>query len=256
MALTVGQVAKLSGVSVRALHHYEAIGLLAPSARTVAGYRLYGDADLQRLQQILFFRELGFSLEQIGRTLSDPGFDLRAALTLQRQLLAEKEGRVRALVAAVDKALASLDSGVTMSKEEMFEVFGDVDPTQHEDEVKERWGETDAYQESARRTKQYRKEDWQRIKAEGDANLQAFAAALDAGRAPDHPAVMALAEEARQHIHRWFYPCSPAMHRDLAELYVADPRFTATYEQVRPGLAQFVRDAIVANADRQAGLKA
>lgn len=248
--LTVSQVAKLSGVSVRALHHYDEIGLLNPSARTDAGYRLYGDGDLQRLQQILFFKELGFPLEQIHKILSDKAFDLRAALELQRQLLTEKAVRVRALISAVEKALDSIERGTTMNKQEMFEVFGDFDPSKYEEEAKRRWGESDAYKESARRAKKYGKQEWLKIKAEGAANLDAFVAALKAGKKPDSPEVRALAEEARQHISRWFYECSYELHRGLAQMYIADERFTATYEKLHPGLARYVHDAILANADR------
>jgi DNA-binding transcriptional MerR regulator len=251
MALTVSQVAKLSGVSVRALHHYDEIGLLSPGARTDAGYRLYDDDDLQRLQQVLFFRELGFPLEQIQRIVTDRDFDLQAALRMQRQLLTEKAARIHALIGAVDARLGAIERGTMLSKEEMFEVFGEFDPAEHEEEAQRRWGETDAYKESARRTKRYTKQDWLRIKEEGAANVEALARALDAGTPADDPSVMALAEQHRQHIDRWFYPCSREMHRGLGEMYVADPRFSEVYERVRPGLARYLRDAIVANAERE-----
>ncbi len=134
MSLTVSQVAKLAGVSVRALHHYDEIGLLRPSGRSEAGYRLYEQQDLQQLQQVLFFKELGFPLEEITRIVGDPAFDLRAALRMQRQLLTERATRVQALIQAVDSALESIEQGTVMTKEEMFEVFGDFDP----DEVRGR----------------------------------------------------------------------------------------------------------------------
>src|SRR5687767_12327826 len=105
MAFTVSQVAKLSLVSVRTLHHYDEIDLLRPSGRTEAGYRLYSEGDLDRLQQILFFRELEFPLEEIGRILDDPEFDVRSALRMQRQMLSERAGRVAALIKAVDAAI-------------------------------------------------------------------------------------------------------------------------------------------------------
>src|SRR5690349_6833670 len=128
MAFTVSQVARLSGVSVRALHHYDEIGLLRPSGRSSSGYRLYDDADLDRLQQILFFRELEFPLPEILRILGDPDFDLRAALQMQRQMLAERTVRTNALIAAVDAAIARLEKGATTvtkdekpeSKDDMF----------------------------------------------------------------------------------------------------------------------------------------
>jgi DNA-binding transcriptional MerR regulator len=250
MSLTVSQVARLAGVSVRTLHHYDELGLLRPSGRSEAGYRLYEQADLQRLQQVLFFKELGFPLEEILRLVSDRAFDLRAALRMQRQLLTERATRVQALIQAVDAALESLERGTVMTKEEMFEVFGDFDPTKYEAEAKERWGQTEAYRESARRTARYAKKDWEKIKAEGDQIQRELAAQLEAGGAPTDLEAMALAEQHRSYIERWFYPCSPEMHRGLGELYVSDSRFTENIDRVSPGLAQFMRDAFRANAER------
>jgi len=250
MGLTVSQVARLAGVSIRALHHYDEIGLLRPSTRTGAGYRLYGDVELQRLQQVLFFKELGFPLEEIAKIMRDPEFDLQAALLMQRQLLEEKAARIRALIAAVDAALESVERGTTMTKEEMFEVFGDFDPAKHEDEVKQRWGDSSAYQESARKTARYGKKEWQQIKAEAEAISQELAQAMSAGVRPTDPRAMDLAERHRQHIDRWFYACGHPMHRGLGDLYVADERFAQNYERVAPGLAAYFREAIHANADR------
>ncbi|NTX33138.1 MerR family transcriptional regulator [Myxococcus llanfairpwllgwyngyllgogerychwyrndrobwllllantysiliogogogochensis] len=250
MALTVSQVARLAKVSVRALHHYDELGLLCPSGRSEAGYRLYTQADLERLQQVLFFRELAFPLEEIRRILGDPRFDLRAALLMQRQLLTERASRLDALRHAVDAALDALDQGKTMDSEKMFEAFGDFDPSKYEAEVKERWGDTEAYKESARRTSRYKKEDWSAIKAEGDQLMKALAEHLGAGRAPTEPDVLALAEAHRQYISKWFYPCSYVIHRGLGEMYVSDSRFTENIDSVKPGLSRYLRDAFVANAER------
>jgi MerR family transcriptional regulator, thiopeptide resistance regulator len=138
-----------------------------------------------------------------------------------------------------------------LTPEEKREVFGDFDPDAHAGEARERWGETDAYRQSAQRTAKYTKDDWVRIKAEGAQNVAAFAAALDSGVAAADPRAMDLAEAHRRHISQWFYDCPLEMHRGLGDMYVADPRFTATYDAGRPGLAQYIRDAIHANADRQ-----
>ncbi|MCP3140684.1 MerR family transcriptional regulator [Pyxidicoccus xibeiensis] len=250
MALTVSQVARLAKVSVRALHHYDELGLLRPSERSEAGYRLYTQGDLQRLQQVLFFRELGFPLEEIRRILGDPSFDLRSALLMQRQLLSERSARLDALLGAVDSALEALEKGKTMDQEKMFEAFGDFDPSKYEAEVKERWGETEAYKESARRAARYTKQDWQGMKAELDGLQKGLAELLGAGRPPTDAAAMDLVEAWRQHISKWFYPCSYVMHRGLGEMYVSDSRFMENIDRVRPGLAQFTRDAIIANAER------
>jgi DNA-binding transcriptional MerR regulator len=248
----VSQVAKLSKVSVRTLHHYDEIGLFRAARRSAAGYRRYQQEDLERLQQILFFRELGFPLEEIRRIVTDPEFDVAAALVLQRQLLMEKVAHLHQIIGAVDRALAAKRGDETMkpaTPEEMFEVFGQ-DVTQHEPEVKARWGNTDAYRESARRTKQYTKAQWQEIKEEGERITLDLAAALAAGHPATSAPAMEVAERHRQHIERWFYPCAPAMHAGLGQMYVDDPRFSATYEAVAPGLATYARDAWQANAAR------
>jgi len=250
MAYTVGEVARLAHVSVRALHHYDEIGLLEPSQRSDAGYRLYSDDDLVRLQQILLYRELDFALEEIAQVLQDPDFDPLDALVAQRQLVSDKLKRDQTLLALLDKTIMAMEGGIRLSKEEMFEVFGDFDPAEYEDEVKERWGDTDAYKESARRTKRYRKEDWAQMKAEQEANGARMIELIASGVAPDDPRAMDVAEEARLLIDRWFYPLSREMHVGLAEMYLADPRFTATYEKMHEGLAQWWHDAIVANSQR------
>jgi DNA-binding transcriptional MerR regulator len=247
---TVSQVARFAHVTVRTLHHYDEIGLLVPSDRSRAGYRLYSDDDLARLQQILVFRELGFTLDAIAPLLDEPPAERRAALRAQRERLVVAQQHTAAVIRAVDTALAALEGETTMTTEKRFEGFEGFDHAQYEDEVRERWGDTEAYQESARRTRSYGKADWEAIKAEGGANLAAFAALLAAGAAPDAAEAMDAAEEARLHIDRWFYPCSHAMHALLAEGYVADPRFTAFYEKIAPGLAAFVAAAIKANAAR------
>lgn len=248
MTYTVGEVSKLTRLSVRALHHYDEIGLVKPSGRSAAGYRLYTDLDLERLQQVLFYRELGFKLDDIVSVLADPTFDRRKALHAQREMLAAKLQETRAVLDLVEKTIRALEGTYAMTKEEMFEVFGDFDVEKHEEAARRRWGDTDAFKESTRRAKEYSKEDWQRIKDEGAEVIEAFAKALESGV----PAADAadLAERARLQIDKWFYPCSKQMHANLGNMYVDDPRFAATYESRRVGLAAYVRDAILANALR------
>ena len=241
---TVGQLANVAGVSIRTLHHYDAIGLLSPSERTQGGYRVYRHADLEDLQQILLYRELDMPLDAIGRLMLDPTFDRRAALVAQRAKLAGRARRLSAILAAIDAALDALITGETMNDTDMFEVFGDFEPKIYEAEVKERWGETDAYAESARRTARYTKDDWKAIKAEGGAVTAALGERLAAGAQPGDADVQVLVDRHREQISRWFYPCSIEMQANLGEMYVADPRFAATYDKVQPGLAVFLRDAI------------
>ena len=248
--MNVGEVAALAGVTVRTLHHYDRIGLLSPSERTPAGYRRYTPSDLDRLHQVLVYRELGFPLEEIATLLDDPAADPLAHLRRQLALLRDRLDRTRAMVAAVEKEMEAHTMGISLTPEERFEVFGEHDPSQYDAEVEQRWGETDAYRESRRRTSSYTKDDWLRIKAEGADVERRFAEALRAGVAADSEQAMDVAEEHRQHISRWFYDCPPEMHAGLGRMYVEDERFTAHYEEIAPGLAQYVSTAVQANARR------
>jgi DNA-binding transcriptional MerR regulator len=251
--LTIGEVARLAHVSVRTLHHYDRLGLLRPSARSEAGYRLYSDDDLGRLQQILLYRELGFGLRTIAGLLADPGLDRAAALARQRELLEARRARLEGVIDLVDATLASLKGGPTMTREELFEVFGDFDPNAHEEEVRERWGGTDAYAESRRRTAAYSAEDWRRYRRESDELNQVLAALMDEQVLPGDTRAQEAVERHRLLIDRWFYLCSPEMHAALGEMYAADPRFAETFDAVRPGLARYLRDAAAAAVDPPAG---
>ncbi|KDN77773.1 MerR family transcriptional regulator [Streptomyces olindensis] len=250
MSYSVGQVAGFAGVTVRTLHHYDAIGLLAPSERSHAGHRRYGDADLDRLQQILFYRELGFPLDEVAVLLDDPEADPRAHLRRQHDLLTARIERLTKMAAAVEHAMEAREMGINLTPEEKFEVFGDKDPEQYADEAEARWGGTEQYAESQRRVARYTKEDWQRIQDQTADWGERYGALMAAGEPPTGEAAMALAEEHRQHICTWYYECSHEQHRRLGEMYVADERFKAFYESMRPGLAEHLRDAITANAAR------
>ncbi|MER7751010.1 MerR family transcriptional regulator [Kitasatospora sp. NPDC097643] len=247
---TVGAVAKIAKVTVRTLHHYDEIGLLSPEGRTPAGYRRYGDADLDRLQQILFYRELGFPLEEVAAILDDDSVSPSEHLRRQHELLTDRISRLQELAAAVEHAMEAKKMGIQLTPEEKFEVFGEHYQEEWESEAEQRWGDTEAWAQSQRRTGEYGKEDWLRIKAEADALNDRLVAAFTAGRPADGVAAMDLAEEHRRHICDHFYDCTYAIHRGIAGMYVADPRFTATYEQLAPGLAQWLHDAMTANADR------
>ncbi|MGW2745900.1 MerR family transcriptional regulator [Streptomyces sp. NPDC001450] len=250
MSYSVGQVAGFAGVTVRTLHHYDEIGLLVPSERTHAGHRRYADADLDRLQQILFYRELGFPLDEVAALLDDPDADPRAHLRRQHELLTARIEKLQKMAAAVEHAMEARTMGINLTPEERFEVFGDKDPEQYAEEAEQRWGGTEAYAESQRRAARYTKEDWKRLQAEVDDWTERYVALMTAGEQPSGEAAMALAEEHRRHISRWFYECPHAMHRCLGAMYVADERFKSFYDAMRPGLADHLSEAITANADR------
>lgn len=243
----VKDVSRIAKVSIRTLHYYDEIGLLTPTGRTEAGYRLYTDEDLLRLQQILIGRELGLPLEEIRRSLDDPSFDRRKALAAQKQQLQQQAAHTASMIAAVDAALAFLDRPAGDVMERMFDGF---DPAKYEVEARERWGDTDAYTEAARRTKQYTKDDWARHRAEQDAIYRGAAALLQKDANPAGEEAMAVAERHRLLIDRWFYPCAPKMHAGLASLYESDTRFADGMNAHAPGLAAFLVAAIRANAAR------
>jgi DNA-binding transcriptional MerR regulator len=242
---TVGEVSALVGITVRTLHHYDKRGLLSPSGRTEAGYRLYSERDLERLQEILGWRALGFSLGEIGELLDEAGHDRLSALRTQRELVDRELARLAGLARALDRAIATVEHGDEQQEETMFNGF---DQGQYEDEARERWGHTDAYKESARRVANYGEEEWREIKAQAEEIEALFAELKRSGQPADGEPARAAAEQARLHIERWFYPCSRELHRALGDMYVSDPRFAAHYEKVEPGLSAYVRDAIAANA--------
>ena len=248
----VKDVAQIAGVSVRTLHHYDEIGLLVPRTRSGAGYRLYNDDDLFRLQQILLGRELGLSLEEIRRSLDDPRFDRRKALLAQREQLRKRARQTEAMIRAVEAALMVLDDrkGGTMDMKEIFDGF---DASKYEDEVQERWGNTDAYKESMKRTKRYTKEDWKKIQAEQAAVYTDAVGVMKSGGKPDDEKSMDVAERHRLSIDRWFYPCSHAMHEGLASMYESDSRFAESINKHGAGLTDFLVAAIRANALRNKG---
>lgn len=247
--LTVGQVAETFGVTVRTLHHYDAVGLVVPSARTPAGYRLYTDDDLTRLASVVTYRRLGLSLDEVQALLDGDGTP-EEHLRRQRDAVVSRLGELEELVTAIDRALEREMEQQPATTQDLKELFGDGFSEEYQAEAQERWGDSDAWKQSSSRTERYTKADWARIKAEQEETGRALVEAMRAGHPPTSPEAMDAAEASRLVIHRWFYDLDHAFHRGLADMYVADPRFTRTYEDQAPGLAQYVHDAIHANADR------
>lgn len=246
---SVGTVARLAGVTIRTLHHYGEIGLLTPSGRTSAGYRQYSDADLDRLSRILFYRELGFSLDDIATMLDDPAIDRSEHLRRQHRLLNERLARLQAMVTAVEREMHAMKSGINLTSEEKLEIFGASYNPEWEDESEARWGGTEAWDQSRPRTASYRKDDWKRFRAEGDEMHRHLTAGYQSALAPDSEEAMDLAEAHRQWVSQ-SWDCTPAMHRNLVDMYIADERFMKTYEEMATGLTHWLRDAVHANADR------
>jgi DNA-binding transcriptional MerR regulator len=246
-ANTVGAVAALTGVSVRTLHHYDHMGLVVPSVRTPAGYRGYTDADIERLHLVLVYRSVGIPLEEIRALLDDPGADVVEHLRRQHQLLLEQADRLQHTIKAVEELMNAHRSGIQLTAQEQVEIFGTTAFTEeYAMEAEKRWGDTDAWRQSQQRVSQLSKDDWIAIKAEGDALLEALAQAKRDGVEPGSEAANALAARHRASIER-FYDCDEEMHRNLVQMYLADERFTRYYDDVEPGLAQFVHDIVFAS---------
>ena len=251
----MGVVARLAGVTVRTLHHYHEVGLVVPAGRTDAGYRTYGRDEVERLQEVLFFRELGFTLETVKQIVTRPDYNRAHALNQQRVMLEAQAERLLAMVDAVERAARAESTGIQMSNKEMLDVFGDFDPTQYEEEVKERWGHGDAYKQSAQRTSGYKKEDWERLGAEADAIYKRFLGLMASGEAADDAAAMDVAEEHRAHITQWFYDCPKPVHAGLGEMYTADERFRENIDKAGAGLAEYMSVAFLANFQRDGDLE-
>lgn len=247
----VGELARRLGVSVRTLHHYDAIGLVVPSHRTDAGYRAYSAADVERLSHVVAYRACGLSLGDIATLLDGDIADRAEHLRHQLDLLDERLGALGEQREVLRRAWEAQQMGIDLDPSEIVEVFGSEDPTQYAEEVRDRWGDTDAYRQSRERTSRYRAEDWAAAQAEGEEVLAEFVACLVAGEPADGPRADAAARAHREQINRWYYACDVEMQVGLAEMYLADPRFTAYYDDRMPGLAQYVHDAIVASALRE-----
>ena len=230
---TVHEVSQISGVSVRTLHHYDAIGLLRPTAVTEAGYRLYDDTALARLQSILLFRELAFPLKEIKRIMDDPQFDQATALEQQIRLLELQQERLSRLI---DLARETMKTGVTHMD---FTAFDNSKLEQYAAEVKERWGNTTAYQESAQRPAAEQKD--------AAAGLMAQFARMGRLRTGDPAGQEAqdAVRELQEFITKHFYTCTPEILAGLGQMYTADDRFRVSIDAAGgEGTADFAGKAI------------
>jgi len=241
MPYTVQQLADLAGISVRTLHHYDDIGLLTPARSAKNDYRAYGEPELLRLQQILFFRELEFPLEDIKAILDKPEFDVAIALKDHRELLTLKQKRLGDLLETIDKTLAHVTKKKPMDDKDMYGGFTKEEMETYAAEAKERWGNTDAYKQSVERTKHFTKEDYKRIAEEGENLMKRIAAHIK-----DNPASDDVQKLIAEHFNglRTFYEPSIELYRGLGSMYVDDVRFRKYFEKHHKALPEFMRDAM------------
>jgi len=253
---TVGPAAALLGTTVRTLHHWDAIGLVRPRRRTPAGYRTDDEDDLDRLRQVLVWRELGFPLDQVAVLLGADERDRLARLRAQAVAVGARIVRLQQVRAALEEEVRAVSHGTRLTPEQKRELFGEewlATEAERGAEAEQRWGQSDAWRQSRERTSRCSAADWRRLRDEGDAIEASFADLLRAGVAPDAPEAVAVAERARQHQCRWSYDTSPAAQAALGRMYVEDERFAAHDERRAAGLAAYVARAHEANADRRAG---
>ncbi|MGL5890124.1 MAG: MerR family transcriptional regulator [Bacteroidia bacterium] len=241
---TVKQLSQLSGVSVRTLHHYDEIGLLKPAQRTEARYRLYGRDELLRLQQILFYRELGFSLEQIAEVLDDPDFSLLDSLLEQRRRIQLNAVHTQQLLITINKTIQSLENDSTMlTDEELYEGF--PKGKEYRNEAAEKWGE-DVVTASEDKLRKLTKPALKALLAQGEEIAKALGASMHLEHSSSE--VQQLIEQHHRHICN-FWNAGEEGYRGLAELYITDERFTAYYNKIQSGLAAFLHKAILHYCD-------
>jgi DNA-binding transcriptional MerR regulator len=244
MRYTVKQLAEIAGVTRRTLHFYDEKGLLAPSEVGENGYRYYDEAALLRLQQVLFYREMGLELDRIKAILDDPGFDTLAALQAHRQILQDKAQRLQTLVKTVDKTIMHLIGEIDMSEKNMFAGFSDEQQKKYAEEAVERWGET--AKQSIQLWNSYSAERKQEILQEGGGIYTEIAANMDKGAAS--PEVRALLVRWHEHL-RHFYDPSIETLGGLGNMYHDDPDFNATFTAMHPDLPAFLKEAIAIYVD-------
>ncbi len=247
--LTVGEVASALGISVRTLHHWDAIGLVHPPRRTDAGYRTYSAEDIARVHRVLVYQELGFRLSAITTLLDDPDVDEAEQLRRQKAMIDERILRLQSMSEGVDRLLSAHTEGHRVTTEQQMEIFGRGWREDWAEEAFERWGDSAQWTQFTQNTLRFSPGDRVRIGEDGEQLHADIAQSMRTGVAPDSAAGIALAEEHRAMIGRLF-ACTPSMHVCLGRLYTCDSRFSASLDAHEPGLSRWLAEAINASARR------
>jgi len=242
MKMQIKEFAEFTGVSVRTLHYYDEIGLLTPAfVDRSTGYRFYDENSLLRMQEILFYRELDFSLKSIKEIVSSPNYDKRRALSEQKTLLTLKKERLERLIFAIDGAVKG---------ENVMKAFDNSEYEKHKAEAKERWGKTEAYKEHEEKTKAYTKDKWNDLAGQMDGIFEAFALCRKQGALPDSTQAQLLVKQLQEHITHNYYRCTKQILAGLGQMYVADERFKNNIDKHADGTAAFVCEAIKLYCDK------
>ncbi len=244
---TVKQLSDLAAVSVRTLHYYDEIGLLKPSKVGTNGYRYYDNDTLLRLQQILFYREIGLELLQIKDILNSPDFDLLAALRSHRTALQEKINRQQNLITTIDSTIMHLAGEMNMSKKRLFEGFSEEKQKQYEREARLQYG-PEIVNESVKLWNSYTKAEKEAIGKEGQQVYDDLVDALEAGRSAQSVEVQAILDRWRSHL-GYFYEPTLEILCGLGELYNTNPDFIANFKKLHPDLPAFLQETITQYVD-------
>lgn len=249
MEYTVNTLAKLVGVTARALHWYDEIGLLSPSYTTEAGYRMYGAEQVDMLQQILFYKTLGIKLESIKNILTAPDFNRSEALEKHRETLCAQREQIDALLLTLDKTIQAEKGEITMTDSEKFEGFKkklvDENEEKYGAETRRMHGDK-TVDESNAKLMHLTKEQYDAMQTLGEAINTALCAAVQASEVPSGQEGTRIAQMHKEWLAFTWPKYSAEAHRGLAQMYTADERFTAYYDKEQPGCAQFLCDAIQA----------
>lgn len=240
MKLQIKEFAELTGVSVRTLHYYDEIGLLKPSfVDEQNGYRFYDENSLERMQEILFYRELDFPLKSIAEILASPNYDKQKALVEQKRLLTLKKDRLERLIAALEQA----EKGeITMGAFDNSEY--ETARQQYEDEAKQRWGDTNAYKQSQAKTAGYSKEKWNDVFAGMNGVFAEFAECKNCGESAHSETAQSLVKKLQDYITSNFYHCTDEILAGLGQMYVCDERFKNNIDKCGDGTAEFAAEAM------------
>ncbi|WP_166241516.1 MerR family transcriptional regulator [Paenibacillus turpanensis] len=247
MEMKVKEVAALTGVSVRTLHHYDHIGLLSPSGTTVSGYRLYSEKNLERLQQILFFKELGFSLKEIKKMIDSPSFDRQEAFILQRKMLIHKRNSIDKMIESIDKSIQHMRGEIRMTNEERFEGFHFRDDP-YEQEARQRWGDqsVDNLKHKVEKMSVNEQND---LSEKWDAIFRTLAGLCT--QSPASPEVQASIQEWYDFLNENVTTYTLDAFYGLGQLYIEDERFTNNIDQYGEGLAKFMNKAMKEFVEKQ-----
>ena len=238
LKMQIKEFAEFTGVSVRTLHYYDEIGLLTPAfVDRSTGYRFYDENSLLRMQEILFYRELDFSLKSIGEILSSPNYDKNKALNEQKHLLALKKERLERLIYAIDGAVKG---------ENIMKAFDNSEFEKHKVEAKEKWGNTDAYKQHEEKTRDYSKQKWNNLAEGMDQIMTEFALCMRNGAATDSVETQNLVKMLQNYITENYYSCTNEILAGLGQMYVADARFKNNIDKHGEGTAAFICEAIEA----------